>query len=207
VNLLGLRFTKINLLGNEAEVTDPRWVFILAWIIWAWAYAQYVVWYIDIAAWASFRQAVFAQCRKMLGRKAEQEPIPQWLREQLYGGLARQTGQFSQSLETTKYVRKLFNVPGEEDYAVRVINVVVTAYAQLPDQRGHVQSETVRFEREITPDEWQRNFRISLITILLTRRFVLEYFAPFAIGLLPVIIQFPVLYKHVAAAFGVLTKP
>jgi hypothetical protein len=190
VNVLSLTFTKVNILGNEADITNPGSVYLLAWIVWGWAYAQYVVWFIDVGAWSDFLRAVTAHCRGTLGHKATTADPPEWASEQVRDSLVPQLGQALVSGPDTeiRYTRTYAGNPYEEHRRdPRTVNIHLTASVLLRDRRGYVDSpNTIRYEVPVTESEWTRQIWLSAVWILLTRRFTLEYFAPFAIGLIPV---------------------
>jgi hypothetical protein len=193
---LAIPFTKINLLGNEAEIPHPEQVGWLFWIAWAWALAQYLVWLKDVGAWREFRSAVDDACGKHLGEAAALEPIPEWLvkdlNKQLLDKLAGSRALLT-SKEVVKFHQRFTQLDGDGKKKPRVANVMADAYVRLKDRRGEALAGETRYEVEIPEDVWrQRNWRETII-VLIFSRFTLEYFAPFAIALLPVGVA---IYRH-----------
>jgi hypothetical protein len=190
VNVLGLTFKRVNILGNEADIANSGSVYLLAWIVWGWAYAQYVVWFIDVHAWPDFLRAVNAHCRGTLGHKATTADPPAWASEQVRESLVPQLGQALVSGPDTiiRYMRVYAGNPDEERRRdPRTVNIHLRASVLLRDRRGYVDSPaTVRYEVPVAESEWTRQIWLSTLWMIVTRRFTLEYFAPFAIGLTPV---------------------
>jgi hypothetical protein len=179
----------VSLFGNEADVAHPKSVYLVAWIIWVWAYAQYIVWFIDVAAWRNFRDAIDTHCRQMLGARAAVEPAPKWAADQAYASISRQLNPDLYQREIL-FLRKYTPTSSETSRInPRTVNIEVRATMYLPNNRGYIDSgSAVRYEMEIADSDWRRQMVRSTLWILITRRFTLEYFAPFAIGLLPVAI-------------------
>ena len=192
VNLLGLTFSKVNIFGNEADIHNPHWIYAIAWIVWVWAFAHYVVWYRDIRAWESCRDAIVADCWEQLGKRAALGEPPEWIKSELDRKLYDQRNEqqlYYPLTEAIEYLRR--HEAARSDPFVRsqkTVNVFVTASTLLPDDRGHLVTGESRYEVPVSNDEWRRQLRRSMLTVLLTRRFTLEYFAPFAIGALPVVL-------------------
>jgi hypothetical protein len=87
ISLLDLRFTQISLFGNSADIRNAHRVAVLEWIVWAWAFAQYLVWFRDVGAWRDFRNAIDEDTAGSLGRDVEGEEPPDWVKEKLLGQL------------------------------------------------------------------------------------------------------------------------
>ncbi len=181
--VLELDFTQVSILGNSATIKRPEQVIVLIWIAWIWAVVQYLVWFRDVGGWSEFVRASTEDCIQRIGRKALLEPIPEWLKKQLADDLGKRLQHTSNGAIGYSVSYKDVNGGGQTtDWALQM-------YAE-----AHVRSDNhylevagpVRFERPIPRDEWQRHLRRSMILALLTRRFIPEYFAPFAIALLPV---------------------
>jgi hypothetical protein len=182
-NVLGLRFTQLNILGNVASINNPERVALLGWAVWAWAVAQYCVWYKDIGAWRAFRQAIIDDCEQKLGRRVATEKIPDWVKETLRKEVTPQAP--AELANAVRYTAVFQGMHGDGKTLARAADIVASAHIRLPDQRGEVSGQKLRFEREIQPNEWRRCLANSTVNVLLTRRFALEYFAPFLIALLP----------------------
>jgi hypothetical protein len=183
--LLGMQFKQVSLLGNSSEIPHPEQVNWIIWIIWAWAFAQYTVWYRDVGGWSEFRSAVADACAKHLGEAAARKPLPLWLKTQI-GDQGWQNTPYGDLRDQIKYHSYFTGIEGDGKGKARVANIVTHAYVRLPEQRGQTKSPDIRFEVEIADKEWRRYSRIATIKILLTSRFLLEYFAPFFIGSLPI---------------------
>jgi len=187
-NLLGIQFKQVSILGNSADIPHPEQVDWILWVIWAWSFAQYVVWYRDVGAWIDFRSAVSDACAKHLGELAAGRPLPQWLSDQLAGELRVPLKQspYSDLLSKIQFHSRFSSIDGDGNKKGRVANVLTHAYVRLPEQRGQLTSSDTRIEVEISDVDWRKYSRIATVRILLTSRFLLEYFAPFLIGSFPV---------------------
>ena len=185
-NVLGMRFTELTIVGNTATIDHPEYVTPLAWIVWGWAFAQYIVWYRDVGAWREFRQAIVHNCEQRLGRKVATEPIPQWLTTQLLNEL-RPSLPSGPTLPDIRIIAEFSRIHGDGERVERAADIEASAYARLPEQRGEARVGPVRFEREIGASEWREYMVASSVWVFLTRRFTLEYFAPFLIGAMPVV--------------------
>ncbi len=124
-----------------------------------------------------------ADCEKNLGAKVAKEEISQWLREQLAAQLKNQTT--PENFSNIKYIANFSGMHGDGQQRERAADIEARAYVRLPDQRGEACAGAVRFEREIQRNEWRRHMVVASLRTIFTRRFTLEYFAPFLIGLLP----------------------
>lgn len=185
VKWLDLHFTKISILGNEAEIQNQALVSILEWTVWAWACLQYVVWFNDVGAAAKLRRAIVAECERRLGQVVEKEPLPDWV-------LAHTTEEIRNRQPvlpplTNDKFRYEATYTGMHGSSEKIADIQVVAVTRVPDQFYEERSSALRFERVITAEEWKNQWRMSQRHVLLTRRFVLEYFAPFVIALLPVL--------------------
>jgi hypothetical protein len=189
VSVLGLRFTELTILGNTAPIDHPEYVTPLAWIVWAWAFAQYIVWYRDVGAWREFLQAVVDDCEQRLGRKVASEPIPQWVEVDLRSNLGPSLPA-SQDRSTIRVVAEFARMHGDGVRVVRAADIEASAYARLPEQRGEARAGPIRFEREIGAGEWRKHMVGGAVRVFLTRRFTLEYFAPYLIGAMPLAVWF-----------------
>jgi hypothetical protein len=189
--LLGIEFKQVSLLGNSADIPYPHQVIWILWTIWAWSIAQYVVWYVDVGAWKEFRQAVADDCAHTLGEAAAKKDLPQWLQDALAAQVGTQLkhSSYSDLLMSIKYHSWYTEMHGNGKDKTRIANVVSQAYVRLPDQRGEVTSTDIRIEVEILDEEWRRAIQRSTLKKLLTSRFLLEYFAPYVIGLIPVAVS------------------
>lgn len=193
--LLGMQFKQVSLLGNSADIPHPEQVDWIIWVVWAWSLAQYIVWFRDVRAWQEFRGVVSDACAKHLGEAAAKKPLPQWLITQL-GEQAWQSIQnspYSELREQIKFHSWFASIEGDGKGKARVANIVTHAYVRLPEQRGQAKSPDTRIEVEIADEDWRRYSRIATIKILITSRFLLEYFAPFVIGSVPVWVA---IYRH-----------
>jgi len=186
ISLLDLRFTQISLFGNSADIRNADRVAVLEWIVWAWAFAQYLVWFRDVGAWRDFRNAIEEDTSGSLGRDVEGEEPPDWVKEKLLGQLMTKLGQVAPVMGVRDFVPKFTSMQLLGRDVGRVANVEVTAIMRQPDDTGYTIAEMIRIERVIEPSRWRRRARLSTISVILTRRFTLEYFAPFAIACVPV---------------------
>jgi hypothetical protein len=186
VIVLNLQFTQVNILGNSAVIKRPERVFFVCWVIWAWAFWQYVVWFRDVKGWTEFLAAIAEDTGLGLGRGAAATGSnPDWVIADLLQRLARHNLS-DQLMMTVQYSREFMNITGDGKSADRVANVGVTAYVRLSDKRGEAREGPIRIEEVLSPTQWRVHFVIHGMKVLFTRRFVPEYFAPFIIGLLPV---------------------
>ncbi|HWG75567.1 MAG TPA: hypothetical protein VN660_02105 [Steroidobacteraceae bacterium] len=193
LDVLGLKINQLTLLGNTAPIAHPERVAMLAWIVWAWALLQYLVWFHDVEAWRDFKQAIVKDCETRLGNRLAGEAIPMWLKGQLRAEFASRHAS-PDRLENIRYVTAYSAVHGDGIRRERAADILATAYIRLPDHKGEDQTSQVRFEREILTKEWRNQYIISLLRILITSRFIPEYFAPFAIAFVPVAVRF---WSHV----------
>jgi hypothetical protein len=193
--MLAIPFTQINILGNVATIPHPEQVGWIFWIAWFWAIYQYLVWLKDAGAWGEFRAAVNDACAKHLGEAAAKIPMPERLRNELKANLFGKLGSaqgISPSADV-KFCQRFYSFVGDGKNKPRVANVVADAFIRLADQRGEATAGETRYEVEISEDEWRRRNWDKTIKVLLTSRFIPEYFAPFVIGLLPVGVAF---FRH-----------
>jgi hypothetical protein len=197
--LLGIQFKQISFLGNSADVPHPEQVLWIIWVVWGWSLAQYIVWFRDVGAWQEFRGAVSDACAKHLGEAAANKPLPEWLKTQLevQAWQSIQNSPYSDLRGQIKFHSWFTDIEGDGKRKARVANVVTHAYVRLPEQRGQTQSPDTRIEVEVADEDWRRYSRIATMKILLTSRFLLEYFAPFLIGLLPLGVA---IYRHYCSA-------
>jgi hypothetical protein len=194
--MLAIPFTKISLLGNEATIPHPEQVGWIFWIAWAWALAQYIVWFKDAGAFREFRTAVNDACAKHLGEAAVDEPMPKWLIDDLGKNLVQKLANNAPVLSPqaeVKFHQSFLSFVGDGKKRPRVANVLGDAYVRLDDQRGEATAGEIRYEVVISKDAWRRRNWIETFNVLLSSRFTLEYFAPFAIALLPVGVA---IYRH-----------
>ena len=188
VKLLDLHFTKVNVLGNEAGINNQAFVGVLEWILWLWALAQYTVWFNDVGAATALRQAISDHCERSLGERVAAEPIPQWTKADTANELRNRNAVFRGLPDDAfKYQATYMQTHGDGKALDRAADIQVVAVMRLPDQRGEDRSAARRFERVITADEWNSQWAVSRRHMLLHSRFLLEYFAPFAIAALPVL--------------------
>jgi hypothetical protein len=183
-DLLGLRFPEVTILGNTATVQHPERITGLAWIVWGWAFAQYVVWFRDVGAWNEFWGAVIHDCEQSLCRRIEAEPVPEWLANQLRSELENRLG--SAERGDVKFVVRFADITGDGKQIERAAQVMCEAHARLAANQYDEVTGSTRFERLIDAREWRRHMIAAVVGVLLTRRFVVEYFAPFLIGLVPI---------------------
>jgi hypothetical protein len=183
VKLLDLHFTKVSVLGNEAEIHNPSYVSILEWVVWGWALAQYSVWFNDIGAARQLRQAIVDDCEQTLGERVETEPIPQKTKTSLAGEIRNRHRPLSD--DQFKYVARYARMHGDGKHIERAADIEAIAVVRLPDQDGEDRAGPNRFERVISPEEWDEQWKVSRRTVLLRSRFLLEYFAPYMIAVFP----------------------
>lgn len=186
INLLGLTFETINVLGNSARITHPEYAIKILWIFWALAYVQYVVWFRDAKLWHLFIGTISSDAEASLGRKIVKEDVPIWAKNQLESGIRPQLPPDTNS--KISYVPKFCRVHGDGNDRKRSADLEVVAYAWLPHQKGEVSNGPLRYEREIESSEWTKTFFKAAVIVLLTRRFTLEYFLPFVVGIFPVVV-------------------
>src|SRR5262245_52311530 len=48
--IAGLKFKKVSVLGNEADIDKPEFVYTFLWLVWVWALYRYTVWFKDVVA-------------------------------------------------------------------------------------------------------------------------------------------------------------
>jgi hypothetical protein len=131
MNVLKLDFTQINILGNVATIKDPSKVYLIAWIIWGWALAQYIVWFIDVGASRSFWLAVRLHAKESLGRlKVHTTEVPKRIVDNHMSNLTTQVGKYSVRLKDVRFMRKVVPVPNEDD---QTVNLVVQSSVCVPE--------------------------------------------------------------------------
>ena len=184
-NVLGLHFDQISILGSTASVQHPERIAFLAWIVWAWALAQYIVWFRDLGALSEFRAAVCDDCALYIGKRAETDRLPDWLANQLRDELAQKL-QTARDVLKIAYVPKFVDVTGDARVLGRTANILVTALARTANNYTE-STGALRYERPISASEWRWAMARAWVQVLVTRRFTLEYFAPFPIALLPLV--------------------
>jgi hypothetical protein len=198
---LGIQFKQISFLGNSADVPHPKQVIWIIWIVWAWSLAQYIVWFRDVGAWSEFKDAVSGTCAKHFGELAAAQPLPQWLIDQLAEQVRSQLrmSPYGDLVSKVQFYSRFSNIEGDGKKKDRVANVLSQAYVRFPDRSGQATSPETRIEVEISDADWRKYSRIATIRILFTSRFLLEYFAPFLIGTLPVLAA---IYRHYCPVRG-----
>jgi len=189
VQLLDLNFTQVSVLGNQALIHNQALVGVLEWILLVWALAQYTVWFNDVGAARELRQAISDHCERSLGERVAREPIPDWTRNDVINHL-KSNQSVAQALpeDQLKFRASYMQMHGDGKIIERAADIEVMAILRLPHQRGEVQSPKWRFERVITADEWDNQWKVSRRAVLIRSRFIPEYFAPFALALVPVVI-------------------
>jgi hypothetical protein len=185
LNVLGLKFNEVSILGNSAEIRHPEHIAVLAWIAWVWALVQYVVWFRDVGVWKEFMDTIREECSQRLGRRIAQKPISERARDQLARELANTLG--ASELKGLEYRAKFTNIDDAGGEVGRAAQIECTALVRLPDHYVG-RSSTLRIEIPITSGQWRGQFLQSAILTLVSRRFVPEYFAPLLIALLPLIV-------------------
>jgi hypothetical protein len=194
ISLLDLQFTQINLLGNSADIHNADRVAALEWAVWAWAVAQYIVWFRDVGAWQEFRNAIEDDTASSFGRDVERDEPPDWVKTKLLEQLMTKLGQVAPVMGVKDFASKFTTMQSYGPNADHIANVEVTAFMRLPDDTGYTMAEMIRIERVIEPVRWRARFRWSMLSVIVTRRFTLEFFAPFAIAGIPVAV---LLWKRV----------
>lgn len=148
-----------------------------------WAYAQYIVWFIDFGVRQSFWLAVRLHAKASIGQLlAATIPVPPNIQDNVIGQLRNQIGD-SPLLASAQLTRAAVMVPNEADHTV---NINVSATLWVPDRSDYLGTGTHRFVAQISEAEWRSQVLWSAVVIFVTRRFTFEFFLPFVIGLLPV---------------------
>jgi hypothetical protein len=184
VKLLDLHFTNISLLGNQAAINNQSYVSIFEWVIWLWALAQYSVWFNDVGASRQLRQAIIDDCERTLGRRVATEPIPEKTKSSLMGEIRNRHPYRDDQF---KYIASYARMHGDGIQIDRAADIEATAVVRLPDQDGEDRAGPNRFERVISHEEWDAQWKSSRRKVLLGSRFLLEYFAPYMIAVLPLL--------------------
>lgn len=184
-NLLGIQFKKISLLGNDAEIPHPEQVGWILWAAWLWAFTQYLVWFKDVGALNELREAVTTHCSERLGALVLKKDRPDWVESDLAQDLTHQNGQKAPA--EFKFCSVFTEVDLDTENRSRVANIETYAYCTSATGRGRLISQTVRWETEISERLWRKFYWRAWAKVILTSRFLLEYFAPIAIGLSPVV--------------------
>ncbi len=181
-NVLGLTFSQVSIFGNTATIKHPEHVNILIWVAWMWAVVQYAVWFRDVGASKEFLEAITGDCIQRLGNKASMEPVPEWLQNQLAAELKNRLPKTSHA--DIHYIVKSIGINGDGRKIDRALQMTGEAHTRLPNDYLET-AGPIRFERPISRREWRGHIVTAVALVLLTRRFFLEYFAPFVIAVLP----------------------
>jgi hypothetical protein len=175
---VGLKVNHVSILGNDAEIERPEAVQWLVWIVWAWALAQYVVWFHDVEAWSEFQAAARARAVRTLAEDLTRHPLPEWLQQSLHTDVTNRSGEpIAGYTASQQFVR--LRPDGKAD-------IEGSAIAYLSNEKGEVTAGPVRFVREVDLQTWRSNRRVAYIYVMVTSRYFVEYFAPFVIAAIPV---------------------
>jgi hypothetical protein len=199
VKLLDLNFTQVSVLGNQAVIHNQALVGVLEWILLGWALAQYTVWFNDVGAARELREAITDHCERSLGERVAREPIPKRIKAAAFQDLVNQEPAVAAlPAEQLKFQPTYKEMHGDGLNRDRAADIEAVAFFRLPEQRGEFHSARHRFERVITPEEWDSQWKVSRRAVLFRSRFLLEYFAPFCLALLPIVITAgPILIRAV----------
>lgn len=187
VQILDLHFRQIIILGNVADLDHPERVMLIAWVLWGWALAQYIVWLRDVAAFTEWKQSIDESCSRSIGKELANEPLPAAVKSRLERDLFQQIPTHTLDTSLIRYTRTYIGIHGDGSVRDRAVDIQAHAFFRLPENQGEAIAD-IRYEKIVVIRAWRWRYWRQIVWVSVSQRFVLEYIAPFLIAFLPVYI-------------------
>ena len=187
---LGLRIEEINVVGNKAAVGNPANVAILGYVVWLWALATYVQWFNDYGAWERTRSAFIVRrdnlLRKAIDKSEANTPRLEEFRAPIKAMAASSANSRGLLVDQLRFDMRADAI--QRDRSDHLVAVCVmrawlptdpngwadygsASYYNVPIGRVNLIAKSIR----------------ATLALVISTRYLTEYFAPFLIAAIPLL--------------------
>jgi hypothetical protein len=186
---LGLRIEEIDVVGNKAIVGNPGRIIFLGYLVWLWALWTYKQWFNDYRAWQKTRSAfIEIRDRRLIKSLGKIEADPERLKtikgpmiQAAVSKFAPDGGRLADQLVFEVQAESIYR---DKNNKLGAVCMVMCWQPSFPTgYQGFGQSD--RYSIPIKSSTHAVEASRAFVELVLSTRYITEYFAPFLIALLP----------------------
>jgi len=182
---LNLTIDKVSILGNEAVVKNEDRVEMLVIAVWIWAWVKYCLWFHDVGAWGEIANKAQMRLQDRLQEWGRDQQMPVEVRDWLVTDADSQTNGSDWQQRDHRFMVNVRGVSGDPfGHAITVIHLTGTLL-RTTDQINSYTSRDREYTLSLDSDIYRSFRRRAFAHTLFTRRYFVEYLAPFIIGAAP----------------------
>lgn len=183
----GLVITRLSFLGNEADVSEPSLASAVLWVAWLYFLLRYFQYFMDVPNRGE-RDAYYDRLQVLVHALARQDAIETHVEQQKW----HEVRNLAIEMEKIDTLHRHSN-----GWQVRVNGVIVGN-----TERANKSQQMNQYETLIWGKEFQRSKVKAVLYVVCCTRFATEYYLPFAIAAVPIVIQAFVFSRLLWLAFG-----